>query len=251
MAATWLLVLLLVPALQAQNDDESTDTTGTAVNQVPDHDQAGYHHKQPEATPPACRHVPDSVAGRLQKQKDFAYANDAAYWIREPEAEEPQKNFRNYFYRFFSQHGVRMLLYGLLIAFFLFIIYRVIVVNNLYLFYKPAKIARTADETTVNITDERLDEKIGKAVDQKDHRMAVRYMYLKALRLLNHRQWIHFHAQATNYEYVNQMSGHTMGGEFSFLTGIYDYVWYGGFALTGEQFGVVHNRFLNFYNSVK
>ncbi len=43
-------------------------------------------------------------------------------------------------------------------------------------------------------------------------------MYLKALQLLNERQWIRYHADGTNYEYVNQMSGHKLASEFSFLT---------------------------------
>ena len=144
-----------------------------------------------------------------------------------------------------------MIMYGLLIAFFLFIIYRVIVVNNLYMFHRSKKVNHLLDEDEGHIEDDNLDEKIIRAIDQKEHRMAVRYMYLKSLRLLNDRQWIHFHAQATNYEYVNQMSGHKMSAEFRFLTRIYDYVWYGEFPLTTEQFDLVHNNFLHFYNAVK
>src|SRR5687768_12168571 len=240
----------------AQDDYEDTDTTGIAVAPVLEEEHIAYQEKKSRegagTEPPVFRQVPDSVTNRLKKQKDFAYANDAAYWAREPESdEEPKRGFWDYFYGFFSQMGVRMLMYGLLIAFFLFIIYRVIVVNNLYLFYRSKKTKNQINDEEGNIEDENLDEKINKAIDQKEHRLAVRYMYLKALRLLNDRQWIRFHTQATNYEYVHQMSGHKMGEEFRFLTRIYDYVWYGEFTLNNEQFDVVHKNFLHFYNAVK
>jgi hypothetical protein len=250
LAGIWLLQTV---GVHAQDDYEHTDTTGIAVAPVLEEEHNTYQEKSGQSAvtePPAFREVPDSVANRLKKQKDFAYANDAAYWTREPET-EPKKDFWDYFYSFFSQMGVRMIMYGLLIAFFLFIIYRVIVVNNLYMFYRSKKASNTVDEGEGNIEDDNLDEKINKAIDQHEHRMAVRFMYLKALRLLNDRQWIRFHAQATNYEYVNQMSGHKMSEEFRFLTRIYDYVWYGEFTLTNEQFELVHKNFLHFYNAVK
>lgn len=195
------------------------------------------------------RNVPDSVAKKIQKQKDFAYANDASYWVNEPVAEE-RKGFWDYFYSFFSNVAVRTIVYSLLIAFFLFVIYRLVVVNKLFLFYSSKKTKHNDDDEPMNIEDETLDEKIQTAINQNDHRMAVRYMYLKALRLLNQRQWIRFHAEATNYEYVNQMQGRKLAGEFDFLTRVYDYVWYGEFALTGEQFEIVYNNFRHFYNAV-
>jgi hypothetical protein len=250
-----LLAGMLLPGaavLHAQDDYDDTDTAGIAVAPVLEEEQhITYQEKQHMTEPPVFREVPDSVSNRLKRQKDFAYANDPAYWAREKEDDEPKKDFWDYFYSFFSQVGVRMIMYGLLIAFFLFIIYRVIVVNNLYLFYRSKKVSNPVNADEGNIEDENLDEKINRAIDQQEHRMAVRYMYLKALRLLNDRQWIRFHTQATNYEYVHQMSGHKMSPEFSFLTRIYDYVWYGEFPLTNEQFDLVHKNFLHFYNAVK
>lgn len=144
-----------------------------------------------------------------------------------------------------------MIAYFILIAFFIFIIYRIIVVNKLYLFYNSKK-AKVLDEGEVtDLHDINLDEKIQQALAASDHRMAVRYMYLKALKLLNEKQWISYHADGTNHEYVSQMSGRKLASEFGFLTRIYDYVWYGEFAVTREQFDIVHNNFSHFYNAVK
>jgi len=246
LAVLMLLVVAPCQTLQAQDVEDSESVVAAPEEEV-----------EPVSDTPATaipepfvfRDVPDSIAKKIQKQKDFAYANDPGYWVNEPVAEN-RRGFWDYLYNFFSNVAVRTIIYSLLIAFFLFVIYRLVVVNKLFLFYSSKKAKHNDDEESMNIEDETLDEKIQKAIDQNDHRMAVRYMYLKALQLLNHRQWIRFHAEATNYEYVNQMRGRKLANEFDFLTRVYDYVWYGEFALTGEQFEIVYNNFRHFYNAV-
>lgn len=250
----WLLLTILFlagMAVQAQDEyDEYYEDS--AVIAPPEVEQPYVPNPAMvfETDRPVFRAVPDSAVNSVKKQREFAYANDPAFWARE-QVKADDEGFWYHFYRFFANDIVRMLFYSLLIAFFLFVIYRVMVVNNLFLFYRNKQAKPILENDEGGIEDEDLDEKIIKSVHENQHRMAVRFMYLKALRLLNDRQWIRFHAQATNYEYVNQMSGHTMGEEFRFLTRIYDYVWYGEFALNEEQFKIVHNNFQQFYNAVK
>jgi hypothetical protein len=208
---------------------------------------AEHHFSIPE--PLVLRQEPDSVTGKLKKQKAFAYANDPDYWKKEPVQEE-QRSGWDYFYELFQSGVVRTIAYGILIAFFLFVIYRIIVVNKLFLFYSSKKAAQVHGEEALNIDDDNLDAKIQKAAADKDYRMAVRFMYLKALRLLSDKQWIRFHAEATNHEYVTQMSSRKLGNEFRFLTRVYDYMWYGEFKLTSDQFEIVNNNFRHFYNAV-
>ncbi|WP_205511462.1 DUF4129 domain-containing protein [Longitalea arenae] len=251
-----LAVLLACSAgMQAQvkEYDSTTAVIEEALAEEPTNDtDAEENYKLPE--PPQYRQVPDSVVKELQRQKEFAYANDPAYWARDPEtAREPRKRskgFWDYFFNFFSGSAVRTITYAVLIAFFLFVIYRIIVVNKLFLFYSSGKTKAVADGEAIDIEDENLDEKIRKAVAAREHRPAVRFMYLKALQLLNERQWIRYHADGTNYEYVMQMSAHKLGNAFSSLTRVYDYVWYGEFTLTEEQFDIVHNNFSHFYNAL-
>jgi hypothetical protein len=239
--------------LQAQVD-EVLDTTDMVVETPVERETKDTDPKITIPEPAIYRQVPDSIVHKLKKQDEFAYANDPAYWAHEPEPEiqtrSHNKGFWDYFNDFFSGSAIRTITYGALIAFFLFVIYRLIVVNKLFLFYSSKNTKLAAGGEEVDIDDDNLDEKIKKAVEAKEHRVAVRYMYLKALRLLNDRQWIRFHADATNYEYVNQMSGHKLASEFGFLTRVYDYMWYGEFALTEEQFDIVYKNFSHFYNAV-
>jgi len=239
-------------AIQAQVIDDSATV---AIETPVEEDTENREDTEPKITipePVVFRQVPDSTVRDLQKRKDFAYANDPAYWAREPQIQERsrRKGFWDYFNDFFSGSAIRVVTYCILIAFFGFIIYRIIVVNKLFLFYSSTKTKTAVTGEDIDIHDENLDEKIQKAVDVKDHRLAVRYMYLKSLQLLNKGQWIRYHTDATNYEYVNQMSGHKLASEFGFLTRVYDYMWYGEFALTEEQFDIVYKNFCHFYNAV-
>jgi hypothetical protein len=248
-------VLCFSHGVQAQVD--YADSTAVAIEGAEaENESAELEQKITIPEPAELRQVPDSAANSLQKQKDFAYANDPEYWAHEPErkvetsSHSSSKGFWSYFNDFFSGKAVRTFTYGILIAFFLFVIYRIIVVNKLFLFYSAKKAKPAETDESVDIDDNNLDEKIQKAIAAKDHRLAVRFMYLKALQLLNEKQWIRYHADATNYEYVNQMRGHKLSNEFDFLTRVYDYMWYGEFTVTEEQFDIVHKNFSHFYNAI-
>lgn len=245
------------PLIQAQDEPLVVDTSVTVEAPVTaTEEDYGDKIRTVLNNPPELRKVPDSMVNSLQKQKDFAYANDPEYWTREPERQAETrsgsngKSFWDYFNDFFSGKAIRTITYGILIAFFLFVIYRIIVVNKLFLFYSGSKAKATATDEAIDIEDDNLDEKIQKAVAAKEHRVAVRFMYLKALRLLNDKQWIRYHADGTNHEYVSQMSGHKLATEFGFLTRVYDYMWYGEFTVTEEQFEIVQKNFSHFYNAV-
>ena len=119
--------LLLTQAGKSQTNDyaDTSYITGTEVQNEPD------ISREKTAVPETFvyRQVPDSITRNLKKEKDFAYANDAAYWAKDPPPQH-QKDFWDYFYNFFQGSTVRTIAYSLLIAFFLFVIYRIIVVNK-------------------------------------------------------------------------------------------------------------------------
>jgi hypothetical protein len=249
-------LLCSAPLVQAQDEPPVVDTVVAPDIVAPPVEFNGEDgekiKKLSEPVTPEFRQVPDTAIQGLKNRKEFSYANDPSFWKPEPKVQGTSgKKFWDYFYDFFSSDGVRMIAYFLLIAFFVYVIYRIIVVNKLYLFYNSKKTKTVAAGEASDIQDINLDEKIQQAMAARDHRMAVRFMYLKALKLLNERQWIRYHADGTNYEYVNQMSGRKQSAEFSYLTRIYDYVWYGEFTVTHEQFDLVYKNFSHFYNAVK
>lgn len=251
-----LLCVLLVTGLCQSVIAQDADTATTVIEDVEvpytddnDSDKA-TNYTIPDT--PAFRQVPDSVAAKLKKDKAFAYANDESYWAKEKveEDEIPSRGFWYHFYDFFSRRGVRIVMYILIGLVFLFVIYRVIVQNNLYLFYFSKKMRKTDDEVITEAEHENIDDSIRKAIEAGNYRAGVRFLYIKSLQLLNARGWIRFHAQATNHEYVLQMSSNKHAQQFNFLTDVYDYVWYGEFELNNEQFSRVHGEFKKFFGAI-
>lgn len=229
---------------------ESPVTDSTAAdenNEFSEEDTSEQVSRLPDTI--AFRNVPDTAVTRLKKEKEFEYANNPAYWIRKKEDQKESKGLGDFLTWLFSSSAVRIIMYLLLAAVIIFTIYRIIINNNL--FYTSSKsIKEGAEQENNEMEDEALDEKITAAVLAKEYRKAVRYSYFKTLRGLDAKGWIRYHAQATNYDYLVQFSKHSLASEFGFLTQVYEYVWYGGFELSDNQFDIVQSNFQKMYKSL-
>jgi hypothetical protein len=195
------------------------------------------------------RKIPDSVSARLRGDKDFAYANDPGYWIKAPLRRE--KNFFDYFFEWVTTKWFRGFVFVFLSGILLYALYKIIIENRLYMFYSSPKrhMNQAADETE-SVFDN-LDLKIRNAASNNDFRSALRYLYLKALRLAGDEELIRFHAQGTNAEYIQQLTDHPQGDQFRFLTSAYEFVWYGGFELKQDQFELLQKQFEGFYKAIR
>ena len=238
---------------------EETDTTAPAVvDEVESGDEEDDENDvvdqfQKVQEPVTLRQVPDTVVRELKGRKEFEYANDPEYWTKKEEKKPRayRKGFGERFYDFFGNKNVRIIFYVLLALLFIFVLYRVILVNNLYMSRRSRKLQEQEANFAESLEISDPDERIKKAVADRNYRLAVRYQYLKTLQLLKEKGWIVMHAQATNHEYAMQMSKYKVANEFNYLTGIYDYVWYGEFELSEEQYGKANYYFTNFFSAIK
>lgn len=195
------------------------------------------------------REVPDSTVKRLKEDKEFEYANNPEFWVKE-KPRESQRGIGYFIEWLFSSALVRILAYLLIGGVLLYAIYRVIVNNSL--FYTPSrKKAGEMQEEENEMEAGDIDEKIEQAIAAKDFRKAVRYFYIKSLRSLNDKGWIQYHSQATNYDYLRQLANKPAAGDFGFLTRAYEYVWYGEFELSELQFEFVRENFDKFLKAIK
>jgi len=250
------MAFLWMPCMAVAQDEEPVvDTTIVTLGEdsvsapveSDDYKQEDFIPAQPE-----LRIVPDSSVNKLKRDEAFAYANDSAYWTKKAkEPEKRSKGFWDYFYDFFSGSAVRTVTYIILGVVFVLIIYRIIVVNNLFMTAASSRRKEGTEEPETEIDDNDLDAKIQAAVQERNFRAAIRFMYLKSLRSLNDKGWIRYHAQGTNNEYISQVHPYGVGNEFRFLTHVYEYVWYGEFALSEDQFYRVQQNFQHFFNAVK
>ncbi len=83
------------------------------------------------------RSVPDSVANKIKNQKEFLYANDPSFWQKEKQEDEPA--FFKFIDAFSESSFLRWFLYIFLAAIIGFVVYQIIVNNNLLAFSKKGK----------------------------------------------------------------------------------------------------------------
>jgi hypothetical protein len=193
---------------------------------------------------PAVRSVPDSVVQKMQEDKDYAYANDMSYWKKAPPRR--RNSFDKLLTALTQSMMVKVILYAMLIAGILYAIYQVMVVNNFFIFSGGRRKKKGGEESDNELSSENLDVKINEAVAGKNYRHAIRFMYLKTLKLLSDNNIITLHAKSTNQDYVRQMYKHDNLAQFRNLTRIYEYVWYGEFNPSEAQFDIISTNFNQF-----
>lgn len=194
---------------------------------------------------PRYRSVPDSVVIRMKRDQAFDYANNPRYWDQADATHPPPGPSKGWLDLLFGAGWVRNLMYVLLALAILFIVYRVVV--NQQLFYsRGAPRSREKASAPDRLSLEDIDRLLQEALDLRDLRNAVRYRYLRTLFEMDRKGWIHYHPEATNQDYLHQIRGKVAHADFSYLTRAYEFIWYGGFDPTAEQFGSLENRFRDF-----
>jgi len=217
-------------------DETTTGFTDSVIN---------YSSKEMDSV--VFRFVPDSVVAAYKRDKNFQYANQLVYWSKK-KPQKPKGDFQDRILRSIDSRWFRILLVLLLVSILIYALYKIIAENKLYMFYSAPKRPTGENVAEVDMTYDNIDHKIKSSIDSGDFRMALRFMYLKALKKAGDKQFIHFHAQGTNQEYIRQMTNHPGEKDFRFLTYAYEYVWYGGFTPTPAQFESLKTQFTNLYN---
>lgn len=109
---------------------------------------------------------------------------------------------------------------------------------------------------TINFTEESIekvdfDRFINDAVKEQNYRLAVRYLYLKSLQLLSVSNVIEWHYDKTNAEYQAEIKNPETKKMFKSVSYIYDYVWYGEFAINESDFEKTRSSFNQLNQSIR
>lgn len=102
-----------------------------------------------------------------------------------------------------------------------------------------------------NIRELNLDELIATHIAEENFRFAIRYMFLKVLKILDENKQIKWKSDKTNYEFGNEIKDIDTRTVFFRLAYIYDVVWYGNFSLDKEQFQNLNTQYDAFYRDEK
>jgi hypothetical protein len=104
----------------------------------------------------------------------------------------------------------------------------------------------------VDLSDMVIDENTGKdklgamlekALNEKQYRLAVRFVYLIALKRLSDAGQIRWQADKTNRSYLNEIDDRTLRQQFANLARLYEYVWYGDFDINAEHYREIEGDF--------
>ena len=134
-----------------------------------------------------------------------------------------------------------------------YIIVAFIVGFIIWLFYKlnpGAKILRSKESPEVFFTEEEeiiktkdIKKLITKALEAKDYRLAVRYYYLFILKRLSSAEFIDYEFDKTNSDYSKELSRKEVASDFNKVTNLYDYIWYGNFDVTADDYKKAERTF--------
>ncbi len=90
-----------------------------------------------------------------------------------------------------------------------------------------------------------------KAMQDGDLRLCIRYHYLHILKELDKKAYISWHKDKTNRDYLREIQSADIRSQFKIQTLVFDYVWYGKFQLSNDQFQAVQSGFLNLISSIQ
>jgi hypothetical protein len=106
------------------------------------------------------------------------------------------------------------------------------------------------------VEEEEIDEGdyeklLKRAIQQKDFRLATRYYYLWLLKRLSQKEYIDYHKDKTNSDYLFELKDAQVRSQFSYVSYIYSYVWYGEFPVDESKFATIKQKYQSFMNQIK
>lgn len=182
--------------------------------------------------------------------KDFEYKED----VKKKEAdknEDTNKSINAFlaFFIFFMTSIFPFLLGG----FVIFVIVKVLLGSDIRFWQSNPKSKKLSEKLVYedeDIHEINLDALLLQAIEKKDFRLAIRYYYLSALKSLSKKQLIDYHKDKTNSEYLFELENKNLRTEFSYLSYVYSYVWYGEFPVDETNFKVAENKYQSFLKSI-
>ncbi|WP_286969244.1 DUF4129 domain-containing protein [Flavobacterium sp. UBA4854] len=106
--------------------------------------------------------------------------------------------------------------------------------NKGTLFYSDA-------EKNIHLLD--FEKLIKESVETGERRIAVRYYYLWLLKVMAQHHYIEWDIEKTNSDYLYELHNPTHKEEFTYLSYLYNYIWYGEFEIDDATFRKTENRF--------
>ncbi|MEK6155189.1 DUF4129 domain-containing protein [Flavobacteriaceae bacterium 3-367] len=120
--------------------------------------------------------------------------------------------------------------------------------NMSSIFTKKSTAIIDIDLSSEHIEKVDLDAMIRAALDQRDYRLAVRYQYLRVLKVLSQKSLIDWHYEKTNSDYKREIEAPRIRSLFEEVSYLYDYIWYGEQSIDEAKYKKAQTRFVALRN---
>jgi hypothetical protein len=184
-----------------------------------------------------AREVSEKQVNRYKNNPEYAYANDSAYWRKDP-TQEP-----DLLYRILFSRALRWVILSFIAGLILFAIYQLAMENNFTMLFKTRKDKEDYSEQSLPGEKIDFDECILFNQTEGNYRLAIRFLYLRLIHLLREKSGISFRESSTNAEIAGAMGTHPEAANFRWLTTAYEYVYYGEFVPNQEMYLIIRSRF--------
>ncbi|HEY0068066.1 MAG TPA: DUF4129 domain-containing protein [Flavisolibacter sp.] len=247
LAALCLLLFLSLAAPAQDDEEEEKDIFNQpTIVEVPQEDsdtsmfeQITYNSRQPLET----RKVPPSDVNRLKDDDAFWYANVAR------EKKKEKRSSPSFSESVGNKAWFKVLVWLLIGGAFITIIILFLSSSNISLFRKKQAAAEKKEEEGEfgeDIFSMDHEREIRRAEEQGDLRRAIRYLYLRTLKDLAHKDLIHYRHESTDSDYLRQLSQTGYYRDFGRLTRHFQYAWYGKFSVAPPLYKMIGEDFANF-----
>ncbi len=174
-----------------------------------------------------------------QQHQNAEYSDEQPYG---PKDEADGFNFNIY----------NWLLIGILILAVGYLVYTLLNNGSSQLFSSKtnSKLIHPTEISAENITHVDIKALIESAENTNDYRLAVRYYYMLVLKHLTLKNFITYAEDKTNEDYLNAMASQKFSKDFAYTSYIYNYTWYGEFALNAQQYQVAKQQFVQLIKKV-
>jgi len=98
-------------------------------------------------------------------------------------------------------------------------------------------------EKNIHLLD--FEKLIKESIENGEKRIAVRYYYLWLLKIMAQNNYIEWDIEKTNSDYLYELRSPAHKEEFTYLSYLYNYIWYGEFEIDESTFNKTEKRFRN------
>lgn len=119
-----------------------------------------------------------------------------------------------------------------------------------WIFKRSGKKISVNEIMSENLTQVNFKDLIKETKEKGDYRLATRYYYLWLLKLLTYREIIKWHPDKTNSDYLYEINNPDLRKDFEYLSYVYEYIWYGEFAIDEEAFTKAEKAFTKTLNTL-